>query len=358
MSQFARDGYRVIYVDTLGLRSPKLKDFRRIFSRLRNRLGARAGGIRSTEEGVHVYSPLILPFLDSQLSRHINVELIVSALQRIIGKLGCENPILWVYLPTWTILQCAKRIPHRMLVYNCTNALSSNPHGISRDYEISELEILRKADLVLTTAESLLQEKKPHNPNTHWVPFGVETEFFDEVELASELEFITKPRIGFFGAIDHRLDLELVQALAQAHRNWSFVLIGAARCDISILLTEENIHFLGSKPHKELPGYLSGLDVLYLPYVVDEFTRHVHPAKIYECLASGKPVVATALPAMEAFSGVVKLVAGLDEFDRALQEAVAENRADLQQQRVELARANSWEVRFQKIRGLVEEKEG
>ena len=355
MSQFARDGYQVLYVDTLGLRSPRLRDLPRIASRVRNRL--KASGFRRTDHAVHVCSPLVLPFLNSRLARRLNLYRLIPALQKALAQINAEELIVWVYLPTWTVLQCVKTIPHRMLVYECIDALSSNPGGVSRGYQAAEAEILQRADLVLTSSESLYEEKKPHNSQIHWVPSGVAAHFFGPVAPAAGVERLKKPQIGFFGALDHRLDLALMQKLAQAHPDWSFVLIGAARCDLSALLVEKNVHFLGTKPHAELPGYLSALDVFYLPYVLDPFTRHVFPAKIYECLAFGKPVVATALPSLAALSGVVRLAAGAEEFERALAAAVAEEDEPLQQQRVALARANAWESRFREIRAYVEGKE-
>ena len=358
MSRFAQDGHPIVYVDTLGLRSPHLGDLSRIISRARNRMAAPSGGLRRTAQGVHVTSPLLLPFLNSRLARRANLLRLVPTLQQQLAQVGAQDPIIWVYLPTWTVLQCVDRIPHRLLVYESIDALSSNPAGVSRDYAASERTILRRADLVLATSEALLQDKAPHNSNAHWVPSGVGAEFFDQVDPAAKIEGLSRPRIGFFGALDHRLDLETMTALARAHRAWSFVLIGPARRDISGLAAEANVHCLGSMAHAELPRYLQALDVLYLPYIVDDFTRSIYPAKIFECLALGKPVVATRLPALEEFGGLVQLAADVDQFDAALRNAVAEDRPDLRARRVELARANSWEARYREIRGYVEEAQG
>ena len=354
MSYFARDGYRVLYVDTLGLRSPKVRDIRRIVSRLRNWTQARRKGFRRVEEGIQIYSPVLLPFLNSRLARRINVEMLISAFTRALESMAVEGPILWVYLPTWTVLQCIDRLPHRMLVYDCIDALAENPGGVSRDYEASERAILSRADLVLATSETLYRQKQIHNPHTYWAPSGVPSAWFEKQIPSSDLEAISRPRIGFFGTLDHRIDLRLLKALSRAHKDWSFVFIGVARADLSDLLDEANVYFLGHKDHSELPNYLAGLDAFILPYVSDSFTRHVHPAKLYECLAFGKPVVATRLPALEAFEEVVSLASGIEEFDRALGEAVAEARPDLQARRREVARANSWERRYQEIRTHVE----
>lgn len=351
MSRFARDGYPVVYVDTVGLRSPKLRDYRRIGARIQNRLRARGG--RVTPEGVRVYSPLVLPFLNSRVARRVNVEVLVRALKGFVREIGAGDPVLWIYLPTWTVLACAKRIPHRMLVYHCIDALSESPHGVSRDFAAAEAEILRRADLVLTTSETLFREKAPHNAHTHWAPSGVDDAWFEEVAPEAEVVALPGPRIGFFGAIDHRIDLALIAALARRRRDWTFVLIGAVRGDVSALAREANVRFLGAKPHRDLVGYVQGLDVLFLPYVIDGFTQHIQPAKLFECMALGKPVVATRLPALTPYEGLVRLADEVEGFDLALQAAVAEDRPDLRQKRREVARENSWERRFREIGKLV-----
>jgi len=266
--------------------------------------------------------------------------------------------VIWVYLPTWTVLQCVERIPHELLVYECIDALEANPAGVSLGYEAAEAEILRRADVVVTTSQELRREKAAGNPNTHWVPSGVAEYFFGEGEPAPGLEDIRGPRVGFFGTLDHRIDLDLLGQLVRAHPDWSFVLIGVVRRDLSTLVQAGNVHLLGPKAHAELPALLRGLDALLLPYVADEFTRHVYPAKIYEALASGVPVVATPLPSLQELGHVVRLAEGFEEIDGALREAVVEDRAELRGERVEVARGNSWEGRSREIKGYVEEALG
>jgi glycosyltransferase involved in cell wall biosynthesis len=355
MSRFAQDGHQVIYVDTIGLRSPKLKDLRRIFLRMKNSLQSSSRDGRITKEGISVFSPFILPFLNSRLACYINVKWLVSKLNKLTGSLGSEKPIFWIYLPTWTVSECVRRIPHQLLVYNSIDALDASPDGVSRNYAIAETEILKRADLVLTTSETLYQEKLPYNKNTHWIPSGVDDSWFDACDPASDVTDLPGPRIGFFGAIDHRLDLDLIVALAKKHEEWTFVLIGTVRCDVSILRDKKNVYFLGPKPHSELVRYVSGLDVVFLPYVLDDFTRHIQPAKLYECLAVGKPVVATRLPSLEPFDGFVYLAEGTEAFDRALKDAIAEDKPELQEERREVSRANSWERRYQEILTLVKD---
>lgn len=353
MNRIASDGWPVVYVDTLGLRSPRFADLPRILSRLRNRWRVSNRPSGGTHPGVQVFSPLLLPFLDSRASCRLNVRLLVPRLREYLRQTGEDDLVIWVYLPTWTVLQCIRAIPHALLVYEAIDALDSNPAGVSRGFHSAEREILRQADLVITSSESLHQEKVGYNPNTHWVPSGVAEMFLSTPSPAAEVEAIQGPRIGFFGTLDHRLNLTFIAELAKGHPEWSLVLIGPARRDLSHLSKLDNLHWLGQKPHEELPAYLSGLDVIFLPYVIDEFTRHIYPAKIHECLALGLPVVATALPSLEPFEGLVRLVRSGEDFSRQIAAALAEDDPELRRQRRELALANSWRVRYQEIRTLV-----
>lgn len=355
MSRLAGDGCAVLYVDTLGLRSPRPRDLARILARLRNALASSNGALREPVPGVRVLSPLLLPFLDSRLARRANVRRLVPRLRRHLEMLGRGDPVVWIYLPTRTVLDCVKALPRRLLVYESIDALASNPAGVSRDFDVAEREILTSANLVLTSSETLQRKKAAWNANTHWVPPGVGDEFFAPHTTPREIADLPAPRVGFFGTIDHRLDLDVMRRLAETYRGWSFVLIGPARVDLGALTALPNVHWLGPKKHAELPGYVAALDAVVLPYVTDEFTRHIHPAKIHECLAVGLPVVATRLPSLEPLQGLIRLVRPGQSFGEELESSLREDDEELRSRRVEAARASSWNVRYAQIRQLLDE---
>jgi len=194
----------------------------------------------------------------------------------------------------------------------------------------------------------------------HWIPSGVDATFFAAAAPDPVVAAIPGPRVGFFGSLDHRLDLGLLGALAGRRPDWSFVLIGPPRVAATALPAAANLHYLGVRPHAELPACLAALDALFLPYVLDEFTRRIHPAKIYECLATGLPVVATDLPSLGGLGAAVRLVAAGDAhaahaWEEALAAALAEGDPELPARRRALARANSWEARLDQIERLLAE---
>ena len=355
MSHLAECGYPVVYVDTLGLRSPTIRDWSRIVSRLSNFWIKNYKKQDDLPKGLRVLSPILLPFLNSKLLRRLNIWFLVPFFRKALQEYSNELPIIWVYLPTWTVLECIKRIPHHLLVYECIDALANNPAGVSRGYVSAEAEILRQADLVITTSQELQCEKASVNTNTHWVPAGVDAGFFDVVEPAEQVMDIRGPRIGFFGALDHRLDVSLLKQLIIKHREWSFVLIGPIRVDLDELVSEYNCHYLGVKPYEQIPAFVEALDVVILPYTIDGFTRNIFPAKIYECLALGKPVVASAIPALNDLDEWVYIASDVPNFTVAIQRALFEKKSHNARRRRVLASNNSWDKRYTEIKKYLEE---
>jgi len=240
------------------------------------------------------------------------------------------------------------------LVYDCLDAIAYNPAGVVDDYVQTERQLVEQADLVFVTSSALYRDRALYNQQIYQVPYGVNVDHYlrpdlDKAPPPWDLGEISSPRVGFFGAIDHRLDLELLMHLARAHPEWALVLIGSAKIDLSLLLKLGNVYFLGAKPRQLLPHYLTHLDVLIIPYLINEFTRHIYPGKIYECLASGKPVVATDLPELCSLSGVIGIASGEEQFGELVSKVMLEDTPDLRQCRIEIAKDNSWAACYQLI---------
>ncbi len=354
MSRLARDGNRVLYVEPLGIRSPGLQDLSRIVRRIRHRFQAGRQGVRRAGKGLYIHDPIIFPFHGSRLNDILNEIIVPRTLKEIVKRLGFAEPIVWTYLPTPLALSVIDKIVPKLLVYDCVDALALNPKGVLATYAQSEEQLLRKADLVFVTSRRLYAERRPLNPHIAYVPAGANVEHFSRREkLPHDLADIKPPRIGFFGGIDERLDLELVGCLADSSSEWSVVMIGPVRTDVTSLRKRPNVFFLGTKRYGDLPAYLAGLDVLIMPYLINEYTTCIYPAKLHECLATGKPTVATALPELAAFRDVITVAGNRDQFVRGVVRALQEDGEGLRRRRLEVARANSWEARYQLITGKI-----
>lgn len=354
MWRLAQDGNRVLYVDALGVRTPGIRDWRRILGRLGKWSRQLVRGVRQPAANVYVYSPVILPFLNSSWALLANRWWLRFSIHQILRHLGFGDLIVWVYLPTPTVIDLVNGLQHKLLVYDCVDAQIYNPRGTVAGLIASERWLLAQADLVFTTSASLYQRVVAHNATVHLVPAGVNLDRFSELPGSSDpspadLAAIPTPRICYFGQIDDRLDQGIVARVARSVSGGSLVLLGPVRTDISALLQISNVHWLGAKPHTELASYLAGMDVLIMPYQLNDYTRAIYPAKLHECLAIGKPLVTTDLPEVRSFRHVVRIARDADDFLRHVSEALAEDDPALRAHRRRIAEANSWRSRYETI---------
>ena len=198
--------------------------------------------------------------------------------------------IIWYYTPM--ALGIGQFFSSKLVVYDCMDELSAFKNAPPMLKE-KEMALLSTADLVFTGGASLYESKKPMNPGSHLFPSSIDKKHFGNARLdvtePGDQQKISKPRIGFFGVIDERLDLELLAALADRKKDWSLIIIGpVVKIDPLKLPVRPNIHYLGSKPYNELPYYLAGWDVAMMPFAINESTKFISPTKTPEYLAGGK----------------------------------------------------------------------
>ena len=165
---------------------------------------------------------------------------------------------------------------------------------------------------------------------------------------------VRRPRLCFFGCLGWWIDLEIIKNFATSCPDWSIIIVGPVRADVTVLERLPNITFLGTKPHHALSAYLRPVDVIGLPYALSEFTRGVMPAKRFEALATGKPVVATPIPELLPFGGVVDL-ADRTDFTGAVLSAFEADGPWAAAKRVAVARENSWEARIASIESTIQQ---
>jgi UDP-galactopyranose mutase len=194
-----------------------------------------------------------------------------------------------------------------------------------------ERGLLRRADVVFTGGVSLGRAKARLHSNVYAFPSGVETEHYRQALLAEtripeDLEALPRPRIGFFGVIDERLDLALLAAVADARPDWSLVLLGpVVKIAAADLPRRPNLHYLGKKAYRDLPAYVKGFDVCMMPFALNDATRFISPTKTLEYMAAHKPIVSTPVAdVIGQYRDAVRIVADPSAFIRAVQAALAE----------------------------------
>jgi UDP-galactopyranose mutase len=203
----------------------------------------------------------------------------------------------WYYTPM--MLSFSRHVDAVCTIYDCMDELA-NFRFAPPELLALEQELLEVADLVFTGGFSLYEAKKDRHGNVHPFPSSVDRVHFGKArgERADPAHqaALQRPRLGYCGVIDERLDLPLLAAIADAHPEWALVMVGpVVKIDPADLPRRPNLHYLGGKSYDELPAYLAGWDVALMPFAINEATRFISPTKTPEYLAGGKPVVSTAI---------------------------------------------------------------
>ncbi|RNI26068.1 glycosyltransferase family 1 protein [Rufibacter latericius] len=240
-----------------------------------------------------------------------------------------ENTVFWYYTPM--ALEISRQFTPALTVFDVMDELSAFKFAPPRLLEL-ETELLAKADVVFTGGQSLYEAKKDRHKEVYAFPSSIDKVHFGQARQPqadpADQANIPHPRMGFFGVVDERFDIELLREVATARPEWQFVIIGpVVKIDPAILPSSSNIHYLGGKSYQELPSYLAGWDVAMLLFAHNESTKYISPTKTPEYLAAGKPVVSTSIRDVVRPYGELNLVHiadGAQEFETALAKALVQ----------------------------------
>jgi len=337
---FAGAGYPTVFVETTGLANPRPggATLRRVLSRVRRSLGER----QPVEKNPMVYAPLTVP-PTSKAFVWANRRFLVPRVLRDLGKLVGSRPVVVAYPPTRTTLDLISGLDPRLVIYDCADDYERFP-GAPKNIAQTERELLLRADLVSCTSQRLLQRARLLRPDAFLSGPAVDYDRFAALQApAGEIKTVC-----FFGdASGERMDFDAFEAVAAA--GFELRLVGGLDGAGKKLLKMPGVDYRGEVTHEELPGTLAGVDAFVLPYRVNDLTRAISPAKTYECLAAGRPVVAAPLPAMEELYEYVYLARRPEDYVRILRGLGDDASAGKVRAGIELARKNSWEARFAEL---------
>jgi glycosyltransferase involved in cell wall biosynthesis len=362
-SILARSGNRVLFIENTGVRAPGWQDRSRIAERLRNWASGR-GRFAPVAPNIFLYSPLALPFPYSPLAQRLNRRWICESIERWLRAERFEQPILLSFLPTQFTLDLMDTAKPAVSVFYSTDRLSQTSPAARRLVPY-EKRVLERCDLVFASASKLAEHCRRYNPETHIVTTGVSLEKFEaarrgEGAVPADLSGLRRPLIGHIGGLRKCVDQELLEAVGKRLPGATFVLVGPEQVPVDALRRLPNFKLLGSKPHETIPAYIREFDVCLIPYVVDEFTDHISPAKLNEYLALGKPVVSTGLFEVRRFAegnpGIVAFAEGPDDFAAQIERALCADAPDLQARRTAAADANSWDLKVEEMSARIESK--
>jgi UDP-galactopyranose mutase len=297
-----------------------------------------AGPVRLHVSGRDCGAVVAVPRLPEQLSHDPARDAVLQGLlDRFFAEQKIDDYFLWYYTPT--AVSYTRHLKPAAVVYDCMDELT-NFKDAPRSLRFHEAALFRSADLVFTGGHSLYEEKRrqhPHHRSIFPFPSSIDAAHFRDARNHAgvpprDQAGIAGPRLGFFGVIDERIDLELLAGLAEARPDWNLIMIGpAVKIDPATLPRRSNIHYLGGKDYKQLPSYLAGWDAALMPFALNDSTRFISPTKTPEYLAAGKPVVSTPIrdvvrPYGEA--GLVRIADTVEGFVSAVEVALAENTSE------------------------------
>lgn len=349
---------RVLFVNSVGLRAPGASGGD--VGRAAGKLISFFKGPERVPEGLHVFSPLICPFLrDRPEVKALNAAVLRGSLRWLQLRLGLHDPVVFAFAPTFNGVVGALR--EKAIVYYCIDDLRGYDGVDVEWFDREEEVLLGRADAVIASAAGLCEDFESRGYRAHHVPHGVQWGMFrravdEDLPLPEDLRSIPEPRLGFYGFLsDEWVDYRLLRRMAAEHPDWHIVLIGRPKAgmDMAARVPEFNIHWLGVKPFEELPAYTRHFQVGLVPFCVNRLTRHSNPLKLLEYLSGGLPTVSTDIPEVHRYEDLVHIAGSHEEFIGACETALTEAEPAARDRRSRAARRHSWEERVRTISDIV-----
>ncbi len=362
MRRFARAGNKVIFVNSISMGLAPIKSGE-LLPRVTRKLKSYAKLARTTEEGITVVSPAVVPFFGSRAATAANRQLLKTQITTLARRRGLTNPILWIAIPT--AVDVVGHLNESLVIYHVSDKYDANTMDHATDPEfIRRLHerAINAADLVFYSSRKLLSEAACGLEKSFLLEQAVDFDHWSrigsaELSVAAAVEQIPRPRIGYFGAIEPWLiDQELIRMASRERPDWNWVFIGNKSRGLEIE-TLANVHFLPPVSYQELPSYAAGFDVCVLPWNTEvPFTSYGSAIKVREYLASGKPVVISPLPEYESMSHVLRIGRSREDFLRLVDDALHESGTEKAKQRQDAVRDGTWDARAEWVSELIEAK--
>ena len=361
MRRFARAGNKVIFVNSISMGLAPMKSGE-LLPRIKRKLKSYAKLARTTEEGITVVSPAVVPFFGSAAATATNRRLLAAQIMSLAKRRGLTKPILWIAIPT--AVEIVGRMNESLMIYHVSDKYDANTMDHATDPAfIRKLHerAIDAADLIFYSSRKLLDEATAGLEKSHLLEQAVDFDHWSrlsngDLKVAEAVEQIPQPRIGYFGAIEPWLiDQDLIKRASRDRPDWNWIFIGNKSRGLEI---EDlpNVHFLPPVTYDELPRYAAGFDVCVLPWNTEvPFTSYGSAIKVREYLASGKPVVISPLPEYESMSEVLRIGRSREQFLELVDEALREQGTELAQRRQSAVRAGTWDARAEWVSDLIEQ---
>lgn len=317
-------------------------------------------GLRPAAESITQITPFVIPGARRtpfrQWHRWALRAQIRRAVRRVMG--GCRKPVqVWSFAPDVPYLVGV--LNEECFLYYCVDEYTQFEGFDSECISTAENELLTRADVVVTTSESLWQTKRARRPDAALVRHGVDYDHFATAwrsppACPADLAAVRPPIFGFFGLVHHWIDRALIAEVARLRPQYSFVLIGECKYDVTELKRCDNVLLLGRRPYESLPAYCAAFDAALLPFTDCPMTRNVNPVKMYEYLAAGLPVVSTPLPEAKRFGNAIIIADTAERFAKACDDVLSTAQPQRRTKISGLVESESWESKVELLSVIIE----
>ncbi len=338
MSQFAANGHRVFYLSATRFCSP--------YSKTR----FRAERIRENLFEVRIAAPA-QPDLYGEGVEGRNLAIALDSLDQLRREFNINHAISYAMIPSWgpVALQTGRKWGWRV-IYDCMDEWENFP-VIKPALLDLETELAQGCDLLVVTAQRLLDKWRPYRRPMTLARNAADYDFYQERLKENDLlNGVSRPVVGYFGAIADWFDVDLLADVAESRPNYNFVLLGGVfGANVSRLRSLPNVRLLGQQPYETMPQYLYNFDVCVIPFKINPITEATDPVKLYEYLSGGKPVVSVNLPELAPYRDHILIAENAADFAAKIDQAISEDNPNLVEQRKRVARSHTWESRYRRI---------
>ncbi|MEH6547322.1 MAG: glycosyltransferase [Sneathiella sp.] len=349
----------ILYVNSIGMRPPKIGEGAMFFKRVARKIKSLGRGLARVRPNFSVFSPVTLPGGGGgKLSSWLAKTALSFQVRLAARRCGIKMPLVWVACPPGAIILDDLRAAK--IVYQRTDCFEDFAGVDVEKIKRFDKELKEKSDIVLFCSRELFNVEKVENSNSIFVGHGVDFETFEQAGILAsngqgepqDISKIGRPRVGFIGGIDaHTFDPELFNEVAKLLPNVEFLMIGACSlpegwCPLT------NVHLLGQRPYEEVAKYMAASDVLIMPWNKSEWIRACNPVKMKEYLAVGKPVVSTYFPEVEYFDQYIAVATEAEGFAAEIEKAFQNNvEAEFFRSRV---REHTWTIKAKEVWSALE----
>jgi len=352
---------RILYINPISSDLLGMRDKKGVLPRIVRKLKSVLKFIKNPKPDLYVVSLIFLPLQGNPVIDRINNMLVTMQLKLLLSFFKMKQPLLWIEnIRAADFIKCCE---WSLVIYHVSDLFEECSYTRNKE----KLQSLEKAasqmsDLIVCVSRQLYEAKKTTRDNVHYLPHGVDFDLFrkaiENKESYKSIIGVSSPIAGYFGTLTAQNDIELLEYCVTTLKHISFVFAGQITGgDYSKLLGLPNAMFLGKVAYKEIPKLCGAFDLCLLPWKMNQWIKSCNPLKLFEYMASGKPIVSVLINEVVInFADVVSTASTKEEFCNAITWELENDNEQRRNKRIAIAKKYSWPNMIEVLSDLIQQK--